>query len=116
MFSRALFWFLMGFTVFYAMTNRKHGRLQLGVTTNPWQQIAHQQYEGSPTLVYYEVVRDIEMGIDRKDAWKLMGANKRRALISVVNPEWEDLCPALYCEIGRSGKLGGFNFEEQEWW
>ncbi|WP_064736169.1 GIY-YIG nuclease family protein [Chthoniobacter flavus] len=89
----------------YILTSERRTTLYIGVTNNLegrlWQ---HQNGEGSKfahhynltVLVYYETWPDPASAIARETQLKGWTRAKKDALISTLNPTWEDLAPSLF--------------------
>lgn len=89
----------------YILTNERRTTLYIGVTNNLegrlWQ---HQNDEGSQfarrynltLLVYYETYPDPTSAIARETQLKGWSRAKKDALISKLNPAWENLAPMLF--------------------
>ncbi len=88
----------------YLMTNRPHGILYIGVTTN----IARRAWEhregaiegftskyGLKRLVFVETHEDITAAIRRERRMKTWRRAWKVRLIEAANPEWEDLYDKL---------------------
>lgn len=84
----------------YILTNKPHGTLYIGVTSNLIQRIAqHRQklVEGFTQkyaltqLVYYEVHETIEAAIHREKCMKEWKRNWKLRQIMEMNPDWRDL-------------------------
>lgn len=88
----------------YIMTNRPHGTLYVGVTSNLAQR-AFQHREGITAgfttryalhrLVFTEPHEDITEAIRREDRLKKWPRAWKVRLIEAVNPTWDDLYPKL---------------------
>jgi len=91
----------------YILTNERRTTLYIGVTNNLegrlWQ---HQNGVGSKfthqynltVLIYYETWPDPASAIARETQLKGWTRAKKEALISTLNPNWEDLAPSLFGE------------------
>jgi len=89
------------------LTNERRTTLYIGVTNNLegrlWQ---HQNGAGSKfthqynltVLSYYETWPDPASAIARETQLKGWTRAKKEALISALNPNWEDLAPSLFGE------------------
>ena len=89
----------------YILTNERRTVLYVGVTNNLegrlWQ---HQNGQGSAftkqynltVLVYYEAFPDPLSAIAREKQLKDWKRDKKEALIATINPNWDDLAPALF--------------------
>jgi putative endonuclease len=84
----------------YIMASGAHGTLYVGVTSNLSRRIWQHKCEtgsefcnenGCKTLVFYEVINDIETAIRREKAMKAWKRRWKTELISRTNPEWRDL-------------------------
>ena len=84
----------------YILTNKRHTVLYIGVTAN----LSRRMYDHkNPTklcftskynvtkLVYYEIFSSIGCAIIREKQIKGITRAKKNALISKLNPEWNDL-------------------------
>ncbi len=84
----------------YILSNKKHGTLYTGVTSNLVQRV-HQHkaktFKGFSgrydcnILVYYEIFDDLENAILREKQIKGGSRKKKIALIEADNPDWLDL-------------------------
>jgi putative endonuclease len=84
----------------YLLTNRRHGTLYTGVTSDlsgrVWQ---HKNQFGDgfcsmynlTRLVYFEIFEDMYSAISREKQIKAGSRKKKLALIRSINPEWRDL-------------------------
>lgn len=89
----------------YILTNRPHGVLYIGVTSDLLSRIGEHregEYQGAFTtqyrvhkLVYYEVHGTIEEAIAREKQLKGGSRGKKIELIERINPMWKDLYPDL---------------------
>jgi putative endonuclease len=84
----------------YILTNRKHGALYIGVTTNLIQRVQQHKEKsfkgftaryGIDQLVYYETYDDLEFAIQREKQLKHWERNWKIALFAGNNPDWKDL-------------------------
>ncbi|NDE90143.1 MAG: GIY-YIG nuclease family protein [Alphaproteobacteria bacterium] len=84
----------------YILTNKKHGTLYTGVTSNLVERIykhKHNQVRsfaakyGCKNLVYYEVYEDMLTAIAREKQIKAGSRSDKIKLIEKTNPEWKDL-------------------------
>jgi len=86
--------------IVYMMTNKKHGTLYSGVTSD----IAKRIYEhkngltqgftakyGCKLLVFYEMHETMDSAITREKQIKAGSRKKKIQLIEAMNPKWEDL-------------------------
>jgi putative endonuclease len=92
------------FIAIYMMTNRKHGTLYLGVTSQLIQRVwQHREgvmpgftkTHGLKRLVWFEPHESMVLAIHRE---KLLKKNKREWKINLIerdNPHWDDLYSAL---------------------
>ena len=84
----------------YIVTNRRHGVLYTGVTSNLQRRIWHHRNKTAigftarynlVMLVYYEVCEDMLSAIAREKQIKAGSRKKKIALINAGNPSWRDL-------------------------
>ena len=84
----------------YIMTNRRDGRLYVGVTSNLLRRIQQHKEKRVPgftamynldKLAFYEPVPDAEQAIALEKQIKGWVRSKKVALIESLNPEWDDL-------------------------
>ena len=103
----------------YIMTNKKHGTLYIGVTSNLVARVYKHKnkiYEGFTKrygldqLVYYECSNDVFCAITREKQLKKWYRKWKIDLIEGFNPEWKD----LYEEIGGAEFDGGYLADELE--
>lgn len=86
--------------IVYMVTNKKHGTLYSGVTSD----IAKRIYEhkngltqgftakyGCKLLVFYEMHETMDSAITREKQIKAGSRKKKIRLIEAMNPKWEDL-------------------------
>lgn len=88
----------------YILTNKKHGTLYIGVTSdlakrvwehkNKMVQSFTQKY-GLDKLVHYEVFDDPENAILREKRLKKWNRGWKIELIEKANPEWRDLYDSI---------------------
>ena len=93
----------------YMMTNRKHGTLYIGVTSQLLNR-AHQhrlgqiegftQRHGLKRLVWFERIQSMTAAIQREKSMKRWPRDWKLNLIERDNPDWEDLFPALCKQYG----------------
>ncbi|MBS0411274.1 MAG: GIY-YIG nuclease family protein [Proteobacteria bacterium] len=93
------------FIACYIMSNRRHGTLYIGVTSNLLQR-AIQHREGAMAgftrryrlhrLVWYEEHDVIVAAIAREKALKFYPRDWKLNLIDAMNPTWDDLFPGLW--------------------
>jgi putative endonuclease len=90
----------------YIMTNKRHGTLYTGVTSNlPARVTQHRDGTGSEfcskyglkTLVYAEPHARIDEAIAREKAIKAWQRTWKIRLIEEANPDWEDLYDWINC-------------------
>ena len=84
----------------YIITNKKHGTLYTGVTSNLPKRI-HEHKAGTiegfsskygcNILVYYEAHDTMDAAITREKQIKAGSRKKKFALIDSINPDWDDL-------------------------
>ena len=84
----------------YILTNKKNGTLYTGVTSDLPKRIYEHKNEitkgfsskyNCKTLVYYELLDDMESAITREKQLKGGSRKKKTALIENLNPDWKDL-------------------------
>jgi putative endonuclease len=89
----------------YILASHRNGTLYTGVTSDIVQRISQHRDGAFPgfsveydvkTLVWYEALPDIETAIRREKTIKRWRREWKLALIEASNPEWRDLCPALF--------------------
>ncbi len=90
--------------VVYIMTNKRHGTLYTGVTSNIVQRVYQHKQVATPgftkqygckSLVYYEQYDDMNNAIAREKQIKSGSRKKKLILIERMNPNWEDLYETL---------------------
>mgnify|MGYP000399650663 CR=1 FL=1 len=88
----------------YIVTNKKHGTLYIGVTSNLIQRIYQHKnkiFEGFTEkynldkLVYYELFDDMENAIKREKRLKFWQRKWKIDLIEKQNPTWQDLYDSI---------------------
>ena len=88
----------------YILSNKKHGTLYTGVTSNLVQRIYQHKtdtFKGfsgrydCKNMVYYEVFDDMENAILREKQIKGGSRKKKIELIEKDNPEWVDLYESI---------------------
>ena len=88
----------------YIMSNKKHGTLYVGVTSNLIQRVyqhKHHLIEGFTKrynlnkLVYFEQIEEISSAIEREKQLKSGSRQKKVQLIEQDNPEWNDLYDSI---------------------
>jgi len=89
----------------YLLSSRNRAALYIGVTNDLRRRIWEHQNDLDPKsfsaryqthlLVYYEEMSDPESAIAREKQLKGWRREKKNALINAVNPEWNDLYPAI---------------------
>ena len=88
----------------YIMTNKKHGTLYIGVTSDLIGRVYQHKNKlvegftkkyGLDKLVYYECTPDVKSAITREKQMKKWYRKWKIELIEEGNPEWND----LYSEI-----------------
>ena len=93
------------FTAVYMMSNRKHGTLYIGVTSERLTRIAqHQagnlsgftQRHGLKRLVWFEQWESIAEAIQREKSLKKYKREWKINLIERENPNWDDLYPGFF--------------------
>jgi len=84
----------------YIMSNQKNGTLYVGVTNDLVRRIYEHKYPATEcftkkyelkTLVYYEILDDIEEAIKREKQLKAGNRKRKIELIETMNPNWDDL-------------------------
>ena len=84
----------------YIMTNQKNGTLYVGVTNDLVRRVYEHKYAvaesftkkyGLKSLVYYEILDDIEEAIKREKQLKAGNRKRKIELIEGMNPDWDDL-------------------------
>ena len=88
----------------YIMTNKKHGTLYIGVTSNliqrTYQHRNHlidgftKRYNLSK-LVYFEQLQTIQDAIYREKQLKAGNRKRKIEVIETLNPDWQDLYPTI---------------------
>ena len=86
------------------MTNRRHGTLYTGVTSDLTQRV-HQHREsiipgftaryGCKRLVFFEMHEEMSAAITREKQIKAGSRQKKLTLIESLNPDWRDLYETL---------------------
>jgi putative endonuclease len=103
------------FIAVYIMSNRKHGTLYVGVTSQlPTRINEHReglipgftQKYGLKRLVWFEPHETMAHAIHREKMLKKYKRDWKINLIELDNPLWEDLYPALIGDIGVYGWPG----------
>ena len=88
----------------YIMANRPRGTLYIGVTSDPVRRVwehrndlvdGFSKWNGTHTLVWYEVHPTLESAIPREKALKKWKRAWKVRLIEEENPRWEDLYPSI---------------------
>jgi putative endonuclease len=88
----------------YMMTNRKHGTLYLGVTSQLIQRIGQHREgvipgftktHGLKRLVWFELHESMTLAIHREKLLKKYKREWKTNLIERDNPHWDDLYPTL---------------------
>jgi putative endonuclease len=87
--------------IVYIMTNANHSTLYTGVTSDLFVRVTEHRQKKYPSgftakynlnkLVYYETFISIEEAIAREKLIKAGSRRKKNALITAMNPEWNDL-------------------------
>ena len=84
----------------YILTNKRHNVLYTGITNNLDRRIFEhktKQNEGFTSkynvdsLVYYEIIEDVNYAIEREKQIKAGPRKKKIELIESINPDWKDL-------------------------
>ena len=84
----------------YIMTNRRHGTLYIGSTSNLVRRVwEHRRAEvpgftrryGLKDLVYFEAFDDLAFALEREKAMKEWQRAWKVDLIEKQNPDWQDL-------------------------
>ncbi|MBS0411876.1 MAG: GIY-YIG nuclease family protein [Proteobacteria bacterium] len=92
------------FIACYMMRNRRHGTLYIGVTGNLIQRaVQHREDDfagftrryGLHPLVWYEPHDIMVDAIRREKSLKRYPRDWKLNLVQTMNPQWEDLLPAL---------------------
>ena len=93
------------FIAVYMMTNRKHGTLYVGVTSDLISRVVRhregdlagftKQY-GLKRLVWFERHRTITEAIQREKSLKKYKRDWKTNLIERENPDWSDLFPEIW--------------------
>lgn len=98
----------------YIMASRKHGTLYIGVTADLIGRVAqHRQgllggfteRYGVKRLVWFEAHESIIPAIQREKSLKKYRREWKINLIEAMNPNWDDLFPALLHEEGPLARL-----------
>ena len=93
-----------GWIAVYIMTNRRHGTLYIGVTSDLVRRVdEHRQGTiegftrryGLKRLVWYELHETMSMAIQREKSLKRYARDWKCNLIERLNPDWSDLFPSL---------------------
>jgi putative endonuclease len=88
----------------YMMTDSSNTYLYIGVTSNLLKRVnehkthvvdGYTKKHNCIKLVYYEVFLDIYMAIQREKTLKSRTRSRKDKLVSLMNPEWDDLFPSL---------------------
>lgn len=89
----------------YILTNKNKTTLYIGVTSDLQRRFyEHNNGTGSEftkkykliSLIYYEMFDDIISAIEREKCLKGKSRKKKELLISMQNPDWEDLSKILW--------------------
>ncbi|WP_456393832.1 GIY-YIG nuclease family protein [Nitratifractor sp.] len=89
----------------YILSNRKHGTLYIGVSSDLPKRIAEHKGHavegfskryGLNKLVYYELHSDMRSAIEREKRLKKWKRDWKIQLIEENNPQWEDLYDSLF--------------------
>ena len=100
------------FIAVYMMTNRKHGTLYIGVTSQLLARVGqHREGRilgftrtyGLKRLVWFEPHETMALAIQREKSLKKYKREWKINLIERDNPDWDDLFPALVGDIGVPG-------------
>jgi len=84
----------------YILSNRYHGTLYIGVTSNLVQRVWQHKLKSADSftkkysidrLVYYELCNDMYQAITREKQLKAGNRARKIALIDAGNPAWVDL-------------------------
>lgn len=84
----------------YILSNRKHGKIYTGVTSNLVKRVYEHKNETKAgfskryeckKLVYYELFETMEEAIKREKQLKSGSRKKKVTLIEDMNPDWFDL-------------------------
>ena len=88
----------------YMMATKRNGTIYTGVTSDLSKRVfdhrngTHDGFTkryGCKTLVYYEVLDDMNAAIAREKQIKGGSRNDKIKLIETMNPNWDDLYPAI---------------------
>jgi putative endonuclease len=103
------------FIAVYMMSNRKHGTLYIGVTSQLFARVGQHKEQRLPgftqrygltRLVWFEPHETMAHAIRRENALKRYKREWKINLIEREDPHWEDLYPALTGDIGVHGFAG----------
>ena len=103
------------FIAVYIMTNRKHGTLYVGVTSELSARVSQHRdgvipgftkEHGLKRLVWYEEHETIVQAIHREKRLKKYKRDWKINLIERDNPNWDDLYPGLFGPVGVHGWPG----------
>ena len=93
----------------YIMTNKKHGTLYVGVTSNLAKRIGHHHLGqgsefvkkwGLKKLVYAESYQNVELAIAQEKRLKKWRRQWKIQLIEKANPDWDDLLEHQHLTTG----------------
>jgi putative endonuclease len=103
------------FIAVYMMSNRRHGTLYVGVTSQLVARTGQHrdglipgftQTYGLKRLVWYEPHETMDHAIHREKRLKKYKREWKINLVEQANPHWDDLYPALVGDIGAYGSPG----------
>ncbi len=89
----------------YIMASRRNGTLYTGVTSDLVTRVHQHKHGVTPgfasdygckSLVYFEVLQDMNAAIAREKQIKAGSRRKKLALIEGMNPGWRDLCDEIF--------------------
>jgi len=90
----------------YIITNKRHGTLYTGVTSDLAKRIYQHKNKllkgfsskyNLDKIIYYEVFEDINSAIEREKKIKRFSRKKKIEMIELMNPEWTDLSDRIFC-------------------
>ena len=99
----------------YMMSNRKHGTIYIGVTSQLLSRVTQHKEARTPgftqkygldRLVWYESHETMAHAIRRETSLKRYKREWKINLIELDNPNWDDLYLALTSEVGAYGFAG----------
>ena len=90
----------------YIMASKRNGTLYVGITNNIGRRIVeHKKHENKKSftaryhidkLVYMEIYENPEYAIMREKQIKKFSRNKKKDLIELMNPNWDDMFEHLW--------------------